>query len=60
YYHLSAHADRQQLMKFISQLKDLRNVLIVHGERRKSEELKEALRQKFNATVPMLKSEFTV
>ncbi|MEM3820360.1 MAG: MBL fold metallo-hydrolase [Candidatus Micrarchaeaceae archaeon] len=60
YYHLSAHADRPQLIKFISQLHGLRKIFIVHGERRKSEDLKEALRQRFNTAIPTLKSEFTI
>jgi predicted metal-dependent RNase len=55
-YHLSAHADRQQLLSFVGRVKGLRKIFIVHGEPEKSEELREALKDKYDAVCPQLAS----
>ena len=59
-YHLSAHADRQQLAVFIAHMKMLRNVYIVHGEKSKSVEFNNYLRKKYNSNVPELGSTHTI
>jgi uncharacterized protein len=55
-YHLSAHADRQQLMTFVGKVSGLERVFIVHGEPSKSKDLQEALRTKYDARHPQLAS----
>lgn len=55
-YHLSAHADRQQLMTFIGKINGLRNIYIVHGEPSKSKDLQEGLKTKYEAHHPGLGS----
>ncbi len=59
-YHLSAHADRPGLESIINKVNGLENVFIVHGERNKSESLKEYAARRFNATVPSIKNSFVV
>ncbi|MEM0201176.1 MAG: MBL fold metallo-hydrolase RNA specificity domain-containing protein [Candidatus Micrarchaeaceae archaeon] len=59
-YNLSAHADRQQLLHFISKIKNLKNIFIVHGEKIKSEQLKASISKKYNVVVPSLLDEFSV
>ncbi len=59
-YHLSAHADRQQLLHFVSKIKNLKNIFIVHGEYSKSEELKESIDSAYNIYLPKLSEEFIV
>ncbi len=59
-YHLSAHADRQQLLRLMGKVEGLRNVFIVHGEPRKSKELYESIKRKYSAVVPKLNEEFEV
>ncbi|MCL4552955.1 MAG: MBL fold metallo-hydrolase [Candidatus Marsarchaeota archaeon] len=59
-YHLSAHADRRQLMSFFGRIHGLRNILIVHGEPGKAKELQAALKNKYNAVHPALGSDHTV
>ncbi len=59
-YHLSAHADRPGLESIISKVNGLENVFIVHGEKSKSESLKEYAAKRFNANVPAIKSAYTV
>ncbi len=59
-YHLSAHADRQQLLHFISKIKNLKNIFIVHGEKYKSEQLKVSIGKKYNVVVPSILDEFSV
>ncbi len=59
-YHLSAHADRRQLMSLFGRIKGLKNVLIVHGEPGKAKELQEGIKNKYNAIVPTLGSDHTV
>lgn len=50
--HLSAHADRPQLERLIKSINGLRNVFIMHGEKSKSEELREGIANKYRAVVP--------
>ena len=50
--HLSAHADRPQLEMLIKRVNGLRNVFIMHGEKSKSEELREDIADKYRAIVP--------
>ncbi len=59
-YHLSAHADRQQLLHFISKINNLKYVFIVHGEKFKSEQLKNSISKKLNVIVPSILDEFSV
>ncbi len=59
-YHLSAHADRRQLMSFIGRIADLKNVFIVHGEVTKSKELLDALKGKYHVIQPNLGDDYTV
>ncbi len=59
-YHLSAHADRQQLLHFVSKVKNLKKVFIIHGERNKSMELKEAIGKRYAAEVPRLMEEVAI
>ncbi len=59
-YHLSAHADRSQLVGLIGKVGGLRNLFIVHGEESKSKQLNEAMKHKYNSNVPKLKQEFTL
>ncbi len=50
--HLSAHADRPQLELMIKKVNGLKNVFIMHGEKSKSEELRQDISGKYNAIVP--------
>ncbi len=59
-YHLSAHADRQQLLTFAGKIEDLQNIFIVHGEPSRSKELQEALKGKYNAIHPELASSHNI
>ncbi|MGC8710120.1 MAG: MBL fold metallo-hydrolase RNA specificity domain-containing protein [Candidatus Micrarchaeia archaeon] len=59
-YHLSAHADRPQLERFIGSIKGLRKIFIVHGEQGKSEELAKAMSKHYETHVPTLGAEFEI
>ncbi len=59
-YHLSAHADRVQLMHFVSKIKGLKEIFIIHGDRRKSDELAKAIGKKHNVHIPEPLATFTV
>ncbi|MDE1823777.1 MAG: MBL fold metallo-hydrolase [Candidatus Micrarchaeota archaeon] len=59
-YHLSAHADRVQLMHFIGSMKDLKNIFIVHGEKEKAAQFHAALKGKYNAHLPSLKGTYEI
>lgn len=59
-YHLSAHADRPQLLRFISSVHNLKHVFIVHGEPEKSRQFYEAVKDKHKAYLPMMLEEFTI
>ncbi len=50
--HLSAHADRPQLELMIKKVNGLKTVFIMHGEKSKSEELREGIASKYKAIVP--------
>ena len=53
-YHLSAHADRAQILSFVGRIHGLKNIFIVHGEPERSAELKDALKEKYNVVHPNL------
>ncbi len=57
-YHMSAHADRPSLENTINGVKNLQNVFIVHGEKTKSESLREYASKKANAIVPNIKGSY--
>ena len=57
-YHLSAHADRKGIEGIMAKVEGLKSVFIVHGERNKSESLREGIKDKYEAIVPKLKEEF--
>ena len=57
-YHLSAHADRPQLMRLIGRIQGLRNIFIVHGEPSKSEEFMNSLKRRYRAQLPQLKEPY--
>lgn len=57
-YHLSAHADRPQLMKLIGEIKGLENVFAVHGEETKIMEMTDSLKKSYYAKAPVLKETF--
>lgn len=57
-YRLSGHADRPQLLKFISKIHGLKNIFVVHGEGTKGKEMHDTLTDKYKIHVPMLKEEF--
>ncbi|MGC8495884.1 MAG: MBL fold metallo-hydrolase RNA specificity domain-containing protein [Candidatus Micrarchaeia archaeon] len=59
-FHLSAHADRRQLEQLLSKIKGLKNVFIMHGEKRKSEEFMNDIKERFNAHVPAIGDEYEV
>ena len=58
-YHLSAHADRPGLETIMNKVRGLENVFIVHGEKSKSESLREYAAKRFNASVPGIKGTYT-
>jgi uncharacterized protein len=53
-YHMSAHADRKQLEMIPKRISGLKNIYIVHGEKKKAEALKEAFTGKYNVVVPKI------
>ena len=53
-YHLSAHADRAQILSFVGRIHGLKNIFMVHGEPERSAELKDALKEKYNVVHPNL------
>ncbi|MCL4403707.1 MBL fold metallo-hydrolase [Candidatus Marsarchaeota archaeon] len=59
-FHLSAHADRPQLLNLLTKVKGLKNVFIVHGEKSKSEQFREDISKKYKATVPSIGSTHTL
>ncbi len=59
-YHLSAHADRRQLDTFVSRIRGLRTVLVVHGEPNKLAEFAEDLSKKYRAIIPKRGVEYTL
>lgn len=59
-YHMSAHADRRQLETIPKRINGLKNIFIVHGEKSKSESLRDALKGRYNVVVPKSGEHFTV
>ncbi|MGC9129819.1 MAG: MBL fold metallo-hydrolase [Candidatus Micrarchaeia archaeon] len=57
-YHLSAHADRPQLQKLVSNIVGLKKVFVVHGEENKSNEFAHYLSSRYEVHVPKLGEEF--
>ena len=58
--HLSAHADRPQLEMMIKKVNGLKNVFIMHGEKSKSEELRQDISHKYRALVPKNEESYEV
>ena len=59
----SAHSDYAELMEFVSSIKGLKRIFVVHGEEEKSEEFASELRKKFKrvqVTVPENSKEYAV
>ena len=59
-YHLSAHSDRQQLISLVGKVEGLGKVILIHGDKTKSNELAEAIKKDHETSVPALKDEITV
>ena len=59
-FHLSAHADRPQLIRLAGRVQGLKRIFIVHGEERKMMELAAALGKHYKVTVPVLNEEYTI
>ncbi|MEM3791507.1 MAG: MBL fold metallo-hydrolase [Candidatus Micrarchaeaceae archaeon] len=57
FFHLSAHADRQQLLSFIGKVSGLKRVILLHGEERKGQELKSSLEGSYETILPNLGEE---
>ncbi|MGI0100417.1 MAG: MBL fold metallo-hydrolase [Candidatus Micrarchaeaceae archaeon] len=58
--HLSAHADRPQLEQTISRVNGLKTVFIMHGEKSKSEQLREYASSRYKAIVPKNDEQFDI
>ena len=58
--HLSAHADRQGLIKFINSLRGLKKIYLVHGEKHKLEEFSEYLSKRYDVIIPELGESYKV
>ncbi len=54
-YHLSAHADKPQLLRLIEHVQGLKHIFIVHGEEDKQKEFADTLKNKYKVTLPVLK-----
>ena len=54
-FHLSAHADRPQLLRLIDRVQGLKQIFIVHGEESKSKEFADTLKNRYKVTMPVLK-----
>ena len=59
-FHLSAHADRPQLLKLVDRVKGLKTIFIDHGEEAKSRELYDTLKNRFDARLPVLSTPYEV
>ncbi len=55
-FHLSAHADRAQLLDMINKINGLKSIFLVHGEAKKAGELNDALKGDYESRVPELRS----
>jgi len=56
-YHLSAHADRDQLISIMHKIDGLKDVFMVHGELKKSEQLRDSVKDRYNARVPKIRED---
>jgi hypothetical protein len=59
-FHLSAHADRPQLLKLVDRIDGLKTIFVDHGEEEKSRELYETLKNKFDARLPVLSTPYEI
>lgn len=57
---ISGHADREQLIRFISKVNGLRNIFLIHGEQGKGKDMAGALPKKYKVYLPVLKEEVTL
>ncbi len=57
-YHLSAHADRQQLLTLIGKIDGLKRIFIVHGDPAKSKDFQQAIKSKYETYLPELASHY--
>ncbi len=60
YFHLSAHADRPQLLSLIGRVHGLKTVFVEHGEENKSKELYDALKGKYDTRLPVLSTPYEI
>jgi hypothetical protein len=60
YFHLSAHADRPQLLSLIGRVNGLKTIFIEHGEEVKAHELYDTLKNKYDAKLPVLSTPYDV
>jgi hypothetical protein len=59
-YHMSAHADRKQLESIPKKIMGIRNIFIVHGEKKKSEALREAFKGKYHVVIPKIGESYNI
>lgn len=59
-FHMSAHADRKQLEMIPKKITGLKNIYIVHGEKKKSESLQEVLSKRYHVVVPKIGESFNI
>ncbi len=59
-FHMSAHADRRQLEMIPKRINGLKNIFIVHGEIRKAEALRDALKGKYHVVIPKIGESFSI
>lgn len=59
-YHLSAHADRKQLESIPKKVSGIKRIFIVHGEKSKSESLREYFSKDYEAIVPAIGDSYNV
>ncbi len=57
-FRISGHADKPQLLRFISKVNGLKEIFVVHGEPEKQRDMHEMLSKKYKVHVPVLKQEF--
>lgn len=55
---ISGHADRSELIQFIKEVKGLKKVILIHGQ--KSNELKEALEKDYEVILPKIGEELNI
>ncbi|MGI0141590.1 MAG: MBL fold metallo-hydrolase [Candidatus Micrarchaeales archaeon] len=55
---LSGHADRVQLLRFVSKINGLKDVFVVHGEGTKGKDMQETLSKKYKVQLPVLGEEY--